>query len=79
MPGSAAALRRVIAEIQSGEVKYELMTTQFADLTRQQLPQLKGLLSGLGAVQRLFEASGRAARIITKWCSSGGRGCIPSR
>jgi len=51
LPGSEAALRRVIDELRSGEPKYELMSPAFADLTRQQLPQLKGLLAQFGAVE----------------------------
>ena len=38
-PGTEAALRRTILELQSGKPKYELMTSQFAELTRKQLPQ----------------------------------------
>jgi uncharacterized protein (DUF3084 family) len=50
-PGTEDALRRSIDEIQKGEPKYDRMTEAFADLTRQQLPQLKGLLNGFGALQ----------------------------
>lgn len=50
-PGTEAALRRSIQELQAGEPKYDLMTPQFADVTRQQLPQLKALVGGLGALQ----------------------------
>ena len=50
-PGSEAALRRDIDELQRGEPKYELMSPGLADVTRRQLPQLKATLIQLGAVQ----------------------------
>ena len=49
--GSEAALRRNIEEVRAGQPKYELMSPGLADLTRQQLPQLTGILTQLGAVQ----------------------------
>jgi D-alanyl-D-alanine-carboxypeptidase/D-alanyl-D-alanine-endopeptidase len=51
MPGTDAALRRVIEELRLGEPKYELMNPNFADLTRQQLPQLKALVTQMGALE----------------------------
>ena len=51
MPGSEAALRRDIDELRAGEPKYELMSPGLADVTRQQLPQLKATITELGAVQ----------------------------
>jgi D-alanyl-D-alanine-carboxypeptidase/D-alanyl-D-alanine-endopeptidase len=50
-PGTEAALRRIIEELRLGQPKYELMNANFADLTRQQLPQLKGLVTQMGAVE----------------------------
>jgi serine-type D-Ala-D-Ala carboxypeptidase/endopeptidase len=50
-PGSEAAVRRIIEELRVGEPKYELMTPAFADVTRQQLPQIKTLIAQLGAVE----------------------------
>jgi len=50
-PGTEAALRRSIAELQRGEPNYELMTPQFASVTRQQLAQLKELIGNLGTLQ----------------------------
>jgi serine-type D-Ala-D-Ala carboxypeptidase/endopeptidase len=50
-PGSEAALRRDIDELQRGEPKYEMMSPGLADVTRRQLPQLKATLIQLGAVQ----------------------------
>jgi CubicO group peptidase (beta-lactamase class C family) len=51
MPGSEEALRRVIGELAAGQPKYELMSPAFADVTRQQLPQLKGLVTQVGALE----------------------------
>ena len=51
LPGSEAAVRRIIDELRLGQPKYELMTPAFADLTRQQLPQLKTIISQFGAVE----------------------------
>jgi D-alanyl-D-alanine-carboxypeptidase/D-alanyl-D-alanine-endopeptidase len=50
-PRSEATVRRLIDELRAGEPKYELMTPAFADLTRQQLTQLKATVTQLGAVE----------------------------
>jgi CubicO group peptidase (beta-lactamase class C family) len=50
-PGTEAALRRNIEEIQRGEPNYDQMSPQLADITRQQLPQLKAAMAQLGALQ----------------------------
>jgi len=50
-PGSEAALRRNIEKLQTGQPKYELMSPALADVTRQQLPQLKAIIAQLGAVE----------------------------
>ncbi len=50
-PGTEAALRRTIQELQRGEPDYNMMSPEFAALTRQQLPQLKAMISQLGAIQ----------------------------
>jgi len=50
-PGSEAALRRNIDELRQGQPNYELMGPALADLTRQQLPQLKALITQFGAVE----------------------------
>jgi serine-type D-Ala-D-Ala carboxypeptidase/endopeptidase len=52
-PGTEAALRRTIGELQAGEPKYDLMSPQFAAVTRQQVPQLKSLIAGFGALQTI--------------------------
>ena len=64
-PGSEAALRRDIAEVQVGQPKYELMGPALADITRQQLPQLKAILTQLGAVESVtFKGVGRGGADI---------------
>lgn len=50
-PGTEAALRRNIEELQRGEPNYDQMSPQLADVTRQQLPQLKQIMAQLGALQ----------------------------
>jgi D-alanyl-D-alanine-carboxypeptidase/D-alanyl-D-alanine-endopeptidase len=50
-PGTEAALRRTIDELRLGQPKYELMSPGFADVTRQQLPQLKTTMAQLGSVE----------------------------
>ena len=50
-PGSAAAIRRDIAELQAGEPKYDEMSEGLADATRQQLPGLKSMFTNFGAVK----------------------------
>jgi cyanophycinase len=50
-PGSEAALRRNIAEVQAGEPRYDLMSAGLADATRQQLPGLKPMFTNFGAVK----------------------------
>ncbi len=49
--GSEAALRRLIEELRQGQPDYSQMSTAFADVTRQQLPDLKSGANQLGAVQ----------------------------
>ncbi|HTB10008.1 MAG TPA: serine hydrolase [Bryobacteraceae bacterium] len=51
MPGSEAALRRNIEDLRLGEPKYELMIPALANITRQQLPQLKANITALGALE----------------------------
>jgi D-alanyl-D-alanine-carboxypeptidase/D-alanyl-D-alanine-endopeptidase len=48
--GSEAALRRNIEDLRLRQPKYELMGAGLAEITRQQLPQLKALVVQLGAV-----------------------------
>ncbi|MGO9257630.1 MAG: serine hydrolase [Bryobacteraceae bacterium] len=49
--GSEAALRRLIEELRQGQPDYSQMSPAFADVTRQQLPDLKSGANQLGAVQ----------------------------
>jgi hypothetical protein len=48
-PGTEAALRRNIEELQRGEANYDQVSPRLADITRQQLPQLKSTMAQLGA------------------------------
>jgi len=50
-PGTEAALRRDIQELQRGEPNYDLMSAQLAGITRQQLPQLKSTMTKYGTLQ----------------------------
>jgi serine-type D-Ala-D-Ala carboxypeptidase/endopeptidase len=50
-PGTEAALRSNIGELQRGEPNYDQMSPQLADITRQQLPQLKSRIAQLGTMQ----------------------------
>ena len=50
-PGSEAALRRMIEELQNGKPNYDRMSAGLANATRQQLPQLQSTITGLGALQ----------------------------
>jgi CubicO group peptidase (beta-lactamase class C family) len=64
-PGTEAALRRDIEELRLGEPKYELMSAGLANVTRQQLPQLKTTINQLGAVQSVtFKGVGPAGADI---------------
>jgi len=51
MPGSEAAVRRLIGWLVSNAPDYDAMSPQLAQATRQQLPQLHDGLAQLGAVQ----------------------------
>jgi hypothetical protein len=52
-PGTEAALRRSIQELQAGEPDYEKMNPELAEVTRRQLPRLKGTLAGFGALKSI--------------------------
>jgi hypothetical protein len=52
-PGTEAALRRMIGEIQRGAPNYELMVGSLAAEVRQQLPQIQPAVVQLGALQSL--------------------------
>jgi hypothetical protein len=49
--GSAAALRRMVEELQQGKPNYDLMSPGLADATRQQLPQIQPVIAQLGALR----------------------------
>ena len=50
-PGSEAAIRRDIAELQAGKPDYSRMSPGLADTTRQQLQQLTAQIARLGALK----------------------------
>lgn len=50
-PGSEAAVRRLIEELRTGKPNYDLMSSNLAEATRQQLPQLQKMVTDLGALQ----------------------------
>jgi hypothetical protein len=50
-PGTEAAVRRDIQELQRGEPNYDLMSPQLAGITREQLPQLKTMIAQFGLLQ----------------------------
>jgi D-alanyl-D-alanine-carboxypeptidase/D-alanyl-D-alanine-endopeptidase len=52
-PGAEAALREMIQGLQLGQPKYEIMSTEFANRTRQALPQLKSVVGGFGALKTM--------------------------
>ncbi len=50
-PRTEAALRRNIDELRLGQPKYEKMSSGLANVTRQQLPQITGMIAKFGAVK----------------------------
>jgi CubicO group peptidase (beta-lactamase class C family) len=50
-PGSEVALRRLIEETRTGQPNYDLLGAGLAAATRQQLPQLQGMIKQAGAVK----------------------------
>jgi hypothetical protein len=53
LPGTEAALRTLLAGLQSGEIDYSTMAPQFADMTRQQGPRLQSLIRSLGELRSI--------------------------
>jgi hypothetical protein len=53
MPGSEAAVRRMIEELRTGKPDYDRMSPNLAAATRQQLPQLQSSIVQLGALQSI--------------------------
>jgi hypothetical protein len=53
LPGTEAALKASIAGLASGSPDYAAMSPELAEVTRQQLPQLHGLMSRLGEIRSL--------------------------
>ena len=50
-PGSEAALRRSVAELQAGAPRYELLSPGLAKLIREQLPEIQAEVAALGTLQ----------------------------
>jgi CubicO group peptidase (beta-lactamase class C family) len=64
-PRTEPALRRVIEEVRRGQPDYDQMTPQFAEVTRQQLPQLQTAMMQHGAIQSVtFKGVGPAGADI---------------
>jgi CubicO group peptidase (beta-lactamase class C family) len=64
-PGSEAALRRAIDELQRGQPDYSQMSPAFAEVTRQQLPNLKETILQLGTLNSVtFKGVGPGGRDI---------------
>ena len=53
-PGSEAAVRRMIGELQAGKPSYDLMSPGLADATRQQLTGIQSMLNGMGPLQSVI-------------------------
>jgi CubicO group peptidase (beta-lactamase class C family) len=53
-PGSEAAVRRMIVELQAGTPNYDLMSPGLADATRQQLTGIQSMLNGMGPLQSVI-------------------------
>ncbi len=65
VPGSDAALRKMIEDVRLGKPNYDLMSSGLAAATRQQLPQLQATIVQLGALQAMtFKGVGPAGADI---------------
>jgi CubicO group peptidase (beta-lactamase class C family) len=53
VPGSEAAVRRIIEELRVGKPDYDQMSPGLANATRQQLSQLQSMIAGLGRLQSI--------------------------
>jgi CubicO group peptidase (beta-lactamase class C family) len=53
-PGSEAAVRRMITELQAGTPNYDLMSPGLANATRQQLTKIQSMLNGMGPLQSVI-------------------------
>jgi CubicO group peptidase (beta-lactamase class C family) len=60
MPGSEAALRRMIEELRAGKPDYKRMGPELAAATRESLKDIQAMVKGMGAVQSVtFKSVGR--------------------
>ena len=63
--GSEDAVRRMIEELRTGKPNYDLLSPGLANATRQQLPGLQSMITGLGALQSVnFKGVGPAGADI---------------
>ena len=53
-PGTEAAVRELIGDLQTGKPDYERMSPDLADATRQQLPDLHPMIVKMGALQSVI-------------------------
>lgn len=51
LPGTEAAVRTLVVGLASGTPNYEGMSPDFAEMTRQRLPQMQGMLASLGDLE----------------------------
>lgn len=59
--GSEAALRKMIEDLRAGKPDYDAMSSNLADATRRQLPQLQSTIVQLGAIESIaFKGVGPA-------------------
>src|SRR5688572_4376667 len=66
LPGSEAALRRLIEELRTGTPNYELLGPNLAATVRQQLPQIQADIVRRGAVQSMsFKGVGGGRRYLS--------------
>jgi CubicO group peptidase (beta-lactamase class C family) len=64
-PGTEAALRRSIGELQTGEAKYDQMSETFAAAARKSWPPLKAVMAQFGALQSVtFKGVGQGGADI---------------
>ncbi|HTS50889.1 MAG TPA: serine hydrolase [Bryobacteraceae bacterium] len=64
-PGSEAAVRTAIQQLQSGNPDYDRMSPALAAATRQQLPQIQGMIVKLGPLQSItFKGVGQGGADI---------------
>lgn len=51
LPGTEAAVRTLVVDLASGTPDYDAMSPDFAEMTRQRLPQMQAMLASLGSLE----------------------------